>query len=127
MLRLVAAIVVGALVWCVAIFVLGFVVGAAWPQMAAIRDMTLLTLPMLVTRLSISALGSLVGGYAAALTARENRRAPLGAGILLLAVFVPYHLSIWHEFPIWYHLTFFVSLPVLSMVGGMARGRAGVQ
>jgi len=52
---------------------------------------------------------------------RESTRAPLGAGILLLVVFVPYHMTIWHNFPVWYHLTFFASLPVLSLLGGMLR------
>jgi hypothetical protein len=89
--------------------------------MAAIRDMMLLTLPMLITRLAISALGSVAGGYAAAMVARENTKAPLAAGILLLVVFVPYHLTIWQNFPVWYHVTFFVSLPVLSLLGGLVR------
>ena len=133
MLRLIGGILAGAVVWLVSVFVLGFICGMVWPEMAAIKDMTLLTLPMLITRLSISAIGSLAGGYAAALIGRENTRAPLGAGILLLAVFVPYHMTIWHNFPVWYHLTFFVSLPVLSWLGGMLRsssqglGRVGEQ
>jgi len=120
MLRLIAGTVTGALVWLVAVLVLGFLAGMAWPEMAAIRQMTLLTLPMLITRLAISALGSLAGGYAAAIVG-EGTKAPLGAGLLLLIMFVPYHLSIWHDFPVWYHLTFFVSLPVLSMLGAMVR------
>jgi uncharacterized protein (DUF983 family) len=41
----------------------------------------------------------------------------------LLLVFIPVHYSIWSHFPIWYHLTFLISLPVLSIVGGkFARG-----
>lgn len=121
MFRLIAGTVSGAVVWFVAVLVLGFLCRIAWPEMAAIRDMTLLTLPMLITRLAISALGSVAGGYAAAMVARENTKAPLAAGILLLVVFVPYHLTIWQNFPLWYHLTFFVSLPVLSLLGGMVR------
>lgn len=118
MFRLIAGTVSGAVVWFVAVLVLGFLCRIAWPEMAAIRDMTLLTLPMLITRLAISALGSVAGGYAAAMVARENTKAPLAAGILLLVVFVPYHLTIWQNFPVWYHVTFFVSLPVLSLLGG---------
>jgi hypothetical protein len=133
MFRLIAGALSGAVAWFVSILVLGFLVGIAWPEMAAIRDMTLLTVPMLITRLSISALGSLAGGYVAAMIGRESTKAPLGAGILLLIVFVPYHFTIWQNFPIWYHLTFFVSLPVLSLLGGMLRSgsdslrRAGEQ
>jgi len=32
------------------------------------------------------------------------------------------HYSIWDKFPIWYHLTFLVSLPLLSAIGGSLRG-----
>ena len=119
MFRLIVGILSGAVVWLVSVFVLGFLCGMAWPEMAAVRDMTLLTVPMLITRLSISAVSSLLGGYVAAMIGRESTRAPMGAGILLLVLFVPYHLTIWHNFPVWYHLTFFVSLPVLSMLGGI--------
>lgn len=121
MLRLIGAILTGAVVWLVSVSVLGFLCGMAWPEMAAIKDMTLLTVPMLLTRLSISALSSLAGGYVATMIGRESTRAPLGAGILLLVVFVPYHMTIWHNFPVWYHLTFFVSLPILGLLGGMLR------
>ena len=121
MVRLIAGALTGAVAWLVTVAILGFLVRIAWPEMAAIRDMTLLTVPMLITRLTISAVSSLAGGYWAAMIGRESTRAPLGAGILLLAVFVPYHMTIWHNFPVWYHLTFFVSLPVLSLLGGMLR------
>jgi uncharacterized protein (DUF983 family) len=69
-------------------------------------------------------MSSIVGGYVAAWVAGERVKVPLGAGILLLIVFVPYHLTIWNNFPIWYHLTFFISLPLLSVVGGAIRARS---
>ena len=123
MLRITGGILVGALTWCVAVAVLGFVLREAWPKMAEISDVTLLTVPMLLARLAVSALGSMVGGFAASLTSWEKFRAAIGSGLLLLLVFVPYHATIWHNFPVWYHFTFFVSLPLLGAVGGMLRGR----
>ena len=118
MMRLLAGIAVGAVMWFAAVAVLGFVVGKVWPEMAAITDMKALTMPMLAARLTVSGIASIVGGFVAALIARERVRAALGAGVLLLVLFVPYHLTIWTNFPVWYHLTFFVSLPVLSLLGG---------
>ena len=115
--RLVIGTLAGAIAWFVVIAALGFVVRFVWPEMAAIRDMTMLTFPMLMTRLSISAIGSIVGGALAAIIGRDATRAPFAAGVLLLIVFVPYHLTIWINFPLWYHLTFFASLPLLSLLG----------
>jgi len=117
-MRLLAGILVGAVAWLAAVTALGLVLGRMWPEMAAITDMKALTLAMLAARLTVSGIASIVSGFAAALIARERVRAALGAGILLLVVFVPYHLTIWANFPVWYHLTFFVSLPVLSLLGG---------
>jgi hypothetical protein len=108
----------GVIAWLVVIAALGVVVRFAWPEMAAIRDMTMLTLPMLVTRLSISAIGSVVGGALASSIGRDSVKAALSSGVVLLIVFVPYHLTIWNDFPVWYHLTFFLSLPVMSLFGG---------
>ncbi len=83
------------------------------------------TATALAERLAVSFLASLVAGYIAALVAGGRSRAPLIAGILMLLIFVPYHLYgkdtsgvIWTSFPLWYHLTFFVSLPLLGILGG---------
>jgi hypothetical protein len=123
MLRIAGGVLVGAVTWIFAVAALGFVLREAWPQMAEIREMTLLTVPMLFARLAVSALSSVAGGFAASLTSGEKVKASLGSGVLLLLVFVPYHTTIWHSFPVWYHLTFFVSLPVLGAAGGALSGR----
>jgi uncharacterized membrane protein len=117
-MRLVAGILIGAVAWFVAVVVLGFVLAKLWPEMAAVTNMKALTFPMQVARLCVSGLASIAGGRVASLVSAERFKAALGAGVLLLAVFVPYHLTIWDNFPNWYHLTFFASLPLLSLVGG---------
>jgi hypothetical protein len=82
------------------------------------------TVAAMAERLAVSFLGSLIGGYLAMLVARDHR-GPLITGVLMLVIFVPYHLfgrdaagMIWTSFPLWYHLTFFVSLLLLSILGG---------
>jgi len=122
-MRLVAGILLGAVMWLIAVAALGFVLGRLWPEMAAVTDMKALTLSMLAARLCVSGVSSVISGFGAALISRERVKGALGAGILLLAVFVPYHLTIWTNFPLWYHLTFFVSLPVLSLLGGALSSR----
>ena len=122
--RLIMGTIAGVIAWLVVIAALGVVVRFVWPEMAAIRDMTMLTLPMLITRLSISAIGSVVGGALASSIGRDSVKAALSAGVVLLIVFVPYHLTIWNSFPVWYHLTFFLSLPVMSLFGGWLIGQS---
>jgi uncharacterized protein (DUF983 family) len=34
-------------------------------------------------------------------------------------VFIPQHIALWHTFPIWYHLTFLLSLVPLTYLGGL--------
>lgn len=122
--RLIIGAIAGVIAWLVVVAALGVAVRFAWPEMAAIRDMTMLTLPMLITRLSISAIGSVVGGALASSIDRDGVKAALSAGVVLLIVFVPYHLTIWDNFPVWYHLTFFLSLPVMSLFGGWLTGQS---
>ncbi len=79
------------------------------------------TVPMMIARLSESAVSSMFAGFIAAEIDRDGR-APLAAGTVLLLLFAPGHYLLWTRFPVWYHLTFLVSLPLLSMIGGRLRG-----
>lgn len=59
----------------------------------------------------------MLSGFVAALAAKERIKSSLAAGVVLLALFLPVHISIWNKLPAWYHLAFFTSLPVLSLAG----------
>jgi hypothetical protein len=39
-------------------------------------------------------------------------------GVILLAGFIPQHISLWNNFPVWYHLTFLLSFVPLTYLGG---------
>jgi hypothetical protein len=113
---------VGALINGVAWIALGtlFIVPIrlAWPEYAAVERAMTFDLPMMEMRLAVSAVASLLSAFIAGLAVRDNRYAPLVGGVLLLAMFIPVHMSIWDKFPIWYHATFLTSLPVLAWIGG---------
>jgi len=123
MLRLILGAVIGVVAWFVVVFIASFAVRAAAPDVnAAMVAHT--TVAAMAERLAISFVASLVSGYLAMLVTRDSR-GPLIAGVLMLVIFVPYHLfgrdaggAIWTSFPLWYHLTFFVSLLLLSILGG---------
>jgi hypothetical protein len=117
MLRFIGGVVSGIIAWVVVATVLNFGPRYGWPAYAAVEKVMLFTVPMMAVRLSISGISSLVSGYVSAAIGRRSQAA-LIAGVLLLLIFLPIHYSIWSKFPIWYHLTFLTSLPVLSIIGG---------
>jgi hypothetical protein len=117
MWRLICGVVVGLAVWIAVVSLLDRSMRYGWHDYAAVEKAMTFTLAMMIARLSESAISSLVSGYLAALVGRGGR-APLVAGVVLLLMFIPIHYSIWSHFPIWYHLTFLISLPLLSFLGG---------
>ena len=121
MLRLIGGAIAGIAAWVVVVTVLNLCLRHGWHDYAVVEKAMTFTLPMMVARLSMSAVGSLVGGFAAALVGRRIW-APLVSGTILMLLFLPVHYAIWSKFPIWYHLTFFVSLPLLSGLGGRLTG-----
>jgi hypothetical protein len=121
MLRTVLGIAAGIAAWFVVVIGVSFLLRAVAPDLAAELNRHATTIS-LVERLAISFVGSLLGGLLAAAVSGERLRAPLIAGGLLLLAWGYYHVTmIWNQFPIWYHLTFFVSLVLLSVLGGRLR------
>lgn len=88
-----------------------------WPEYAEAEPARAYDLAMMVMRLSVSSIALIGAAYIAATAVRENKITPLAGALLMLALFVPYHISIWDEYPAWYHLTFLVSIPVLTILG----------
>jgi hypothetical protein len=121
MWRLICGVVVGLAVWIAVVSLLDRSMRYGWHDYAAVEKAMTFTFAMMIARLSESAISSLVSGYLAALVGRGGR-APLVAGVVLLLMFIPIHYSIWSHFPIWYHLTFLISLPLLSFLGGKLWG-----
>jgi hypothetical protein len=117
MLRQFGGVLAGFAAWIVVVSALDRGIRYGWHEYAAVEEAMTFTLPMMIARLSESAVASLAGGYLAALVGKGGW-ASLIAGTVLLAAFIPVHYSIWSHFPIWYHLTFLISLPVLSYAGG---------
>src|SRR5262249_58939579 len=91
---------------------------SGWPEYARVADAMTFSLPMMFARLAIGASATLGAGWVAAVVARRAMLASVTAGLLLVLVFVPQHLMLWTRFPIWYHLTFLVSLVPLAYLGG---------
>lgn len=82
---------------------------------------------MKVARLAIGALSSVAAGAIVRWLAPASRLAPWILGLVMVALFVPDHIHLWSRFPIWYHLTFLITLAPLVALGGLfaSHGHAG--
>jgi hypothetical protein len=121
MWRTVLAIVAGLIAW-VLIGAIGFaLMRGVWPDYARAEPEMAFTLPMQLARLTVGVACSVGGGWLAAVVAKGDSRPAWWLGALLLVLFVPIHYSLWDRFPIWYHLTFLLSLaPIVGDSGRLA-------
>jgi hypothetical protein len=123
MLRTAGAVAAGLVAWMVVATTCNLVLRAAIPGYAEVEAAMTFTMTMMLLRLLLGALSSFCAGLAAAWVARSNGIAvKLLAGVLLV-VFLPVHYTLWERFPIWYHLTFLLSLVVATMLGAMCYSR----
>jgi hypothetical protein len=122
MVRKAIAVVIGLAVWLTVSMTIGLVMRASWGEYASVAEAMTFTLPMMFARLSIGAFATILMGFVTACIT-QSRSARLIPGFILLIVFIPEHVMLWDKFPIWYHLTFLLSLVPLTYVGNsIARG-----
>ena len=112
----------GLAVWVIVATVAGFIMRVSWPAYASVASAMTFTLPMMIARLSIGALATIAMGIVTAAIAKSVivRLIP---GVLMLVIFIPQHIMLWEKFPVWYHLTFLLSLVPLTYLGGRFDGR----
>ena len=119
-MRLFGGVIAGLVAWMAIVTLLNLGLRYGWPDYAAVEKAMMLTVPMMAARLAMSGIGSLGAGFVAAWV-EQGRRAPLISGAILLLLFLPVHYGLWAKFPVWYHVTFLTSLPLLSWAGGKLR------
>lgn len=89
-----------------------------WPAYRMAAPTRAYSVEMLFARQAAGMLCSMAAGAVAALVSNGSRRIVLETGIILLLVSVAYHLWIWAQYPVWYHLLFFSYIVPLSALGG---------
>jgi hypothetical protein len=119
MWRAIGGIVLGLVTWAVVVTLLNFGLRTAIPGYHAAEATLDFTLAMKIGRLVEAALASVAAGTVTAWMAPEKRWAPWVVGLVMLAAFVPEHIKLWARFPVWYHLTFLLTLAPLVALGGM--------
>ena len=119
MWRTIGATVAGLVAWAIIITLLNFGLRAAIPGYHAAEATLQFTLAMKLGRLAEAALTSLAAGAIVGWTDPSKKYAPWLVGLIVLAMFLPVHVSLWSKFPVWYHLAFLVPLVPLVVLGGM--------
>src|SRR5215467_3934624 len=123
MARGILGVVGGLVAFMAVVAVAGIIMRGAWPEYARVADAMTFTLPMMIARLTIGALATIAAGLVTTAIAKPSTLARVAPGILLLMAFIPQHIMLWEKFPIWYHLTFLLSLVPLTYLGGWAISR----
>ena len=117
MWRTIGGIVAGFVAWWIVATVLDIGLRLWLPGYVQVEHALVFTLPMKIARLSIGAVSSVVAGAVVRVIAPASGRAPWILGLALLLLFVPDHIHLWMKFPIWYHLTFLLTLVPLVILG----------
>jgi hypothetical protein len=118
------AVIVGLVVWVICATALDIPLRFALPGYAAAEPQLQFTLLMMIARLALpGAVPSVAAGFASAWISHGNRRAIAALAIALLAIFLPTHYYVGTKVPLWYHLIFLGSLPLLTWLGARLHAR----
>jgi hypothetical protein len=124
MMRRIASVLAGLVVWFGVVTVVNLVFRVSWPDYAEAEKPMTFTLGMLGARLAMGALASLCAGFTAARIAGESGMTVKVLTAMLLIVFIPVHYGLWDKFPFWYHAAFLVSLIAFTLLGAVRTANA---
>jgi hypothetical protein len=119
MKRSILACFAGLLTWMVVVTVINRVLRLSISNYTAAEQTLQFTLSMKWARLLMAIVTSLVAGAVTRWVSPSSRWAPLMVGSIVLAMFLPFHIAIWSRFPVWYHLTFLLTLIPAVLVGAL--------
>jgi hypothetical protein len=121
--KTVGVVIVALVTWIFVATVLNLALRALWPHYHQAEIAFNFTFPMKLARLILGAISCLGAGFVAAWMGKGRMRVATLTGIVLLGLFIPNHYLLWNKFPIWYHLTFLVSLLPFTFLGAaLSRG-----
>jgi hypothetical protein len=115
--KTVGAVLAALVTWIFVATVLNLPLRISWPHYHEAETAFNFTFTMKLARLALGAVSSLAAGFVAAWIGKDRRRVATLTGVALLVLFIPDHYLLWSKFPVWYHLTFLVSLVPFTLLG----------
>ena len=119
MKRSILACLAGLLTWAVVVTVINRVLRLSLPNYTTAEQTLQFTLGMKWARLLMAIVTSLLAGAVTRWISPSSRWAALIVGSVVLAMFLPLHIAIWSKFPVWYHLTFLLTIIPAVLVGAL--------
>jgi len=116
-LKIAGAVFTALVTWFFVATAINLALRVLWPHYHEAEIAFNFTLAMKFARLVLGAISTLGAGFVAAWIAKGRMRVATLTGIALLCLFIPGHYMIWNKFPVWYHLTFLLSLLPLTLLG----------
>ena len=123
MKRSILACLAGLLTWMIVVSVIDRLLRLSLPNYTAAEQTLQFTLGMKWARLLMAIVTSVAAGAVTGWISPSSRWAPLIVGSVVLAMFLPVHIAIWSKFPVWYHLTFLLTIIPAVLVGAQLRPR----
>ncbi|WP_158820511.1 hypothetical protein [Granulicella sp. S156] len=124
MKRSFVACIAGLLTWIVVVTVINRVLRLTLSGYTAAEQTLVFTLLMKWARLLMAIATSLAAGAVTRWVSPTGRWAPWIVGGVVLAMFLPVHISIWSRFPVWYHLSFLLTIVPGVLAGALLVRRA---
>lgn len=125
MKRSILAFIAGLAAWVLVASLLNRGLRLALRGYAAAEPEMTFTHGMMAARLVLGALASLAAGAATRAVAPPSRRVVWVLGAVLLSAFIPIHVRLWANFPVWYHLVFLGTLvPLVALGATLIRNRS---
>jgi hypothetical protein len=115
--RTIGAVFAALVTWIVVATILNLPLRASWPHYHEAETAFNFTFAMKFARLTIGAISSIAAGFVTGWIGRDRMRSAMLTGAMLLVLFIPDHYLLWSKFPVWYHLTFLLSLVPLTLLG----------
>jgi hypothetical protein len=123
MKRSILACLAGLVTWMIVVTVINRILRLTLPGYPAAEQTLQFTLAMKWARLLMAILTSLAAGAVTRWVSPSGRWAPWIVGGVVLAMFLPVHIAIWSRFPVWYHLTFLLTIVPAVLAGAMLSPR----
>ncbi len=123
MKRSILACLAGLLTWVVVVSVINRVLRLTLPNYTSAEQTLQFTLAMKWARLLMAIVTSLVAGAVTHWISPSSRWTPLIVGGVVFALFVPVHIAIWNKLPLWYHLTFLLTIIPAVLAGALLARR----